>query len=90
MILNFLMFFFGVMNLLMVRSHYLMVLISLELIFIILFNLIYLYLSFFFYEFFFGLMYLVLGVCESCLGLSLLVYLVRSFNLSYVNSFTLC
>nr|YP_009987566.1 NADH dehydrogenase subunit 4L [Perkinsiella saccharicida]QBZ38039.1 NADH dehydrogenase subunit 4L [Perkinsiella saccharicida] len=90
MILNFLMFFFNFIGLIMVRSHYLMVLISLELIFIILFNLIYLYLNFFNFEYYFGLVYLILGVCESCLGLSLLVYLVRKMNLSYVNSFFLC
>nr|YP_009468962.1 NADH dehydrogenase subunit 4L [Peregrinus maidis]AVC55506.1 NADH dehydrogenase subunit 4L [Peregrinus maidis] len=90
MILNLLMFMFNLIGLILIRSHYLMVLISLELIFIVLYNLIYLYLNFFDYEYFFGLMYLILGVCESCLGLSLLVYLVRSLSLSYVSSLGLC
>nr|QBZ38208.1 NADH dehydrogenase subunit 4L [Mahmutkashgaria sulcatus] len=90
MVLNFLMFFFNLIGLVMVRKHYLMVLISLELIFIILFSLIYLYLNFFNFEYYFGLIYLILGVCESCLGLSLLVYLVRKSNMSYLNSFMMC
>nr|QWW90536.1 NADH dehydrogenase subunit 4L [Matsumuramata muiri] len=90
MILNYLMVFFNFIGLVMVRSHYLMVLISLELIFIILFNMFYFYLNFFNFEFYFGLVYLILGVCESCLGLSLLVYMVRSLSLSYVDSFILC
>nr|YP_009987553.1 NADH dehydrogenase subunit 4L [Ishiharodelphax matsuyamensis]QBZ38026.1 NADH dehydrogenase subunit 4L [Ishiharodelphax matsuyamensis] len=76
--------------LVLIRSHYLMSLISLEMIFITLFNFFYFYLNFFSYEFSLGMIYLILGVIESSLGLSLLVFLVRKINFSYVNSFNLC
>nr|QBZ38182.1 NADH dehydrogenase subunit 4L [Sogata hakonensis] len=86
----FFIFFFNLISLVLVRKHYLMVLMVLEMIFLNLFSLIYLYLNFFNYEGGFGLIYLILGVSESCMGLSLLVYLIRSVNFSYVDSFNLC
>nr|QUS62616.1 NADH dehydrogenase subunit 4L [Unkanodes sapporona] len=89
----YLFFFMMIVNLLslsLVRKHYLMSLISLEFIFITLFNMFYLYLNFFNFEFSLGLIYLILGVVESSLGLSLLVFLVRKSTYMYVNSFNLC
>nr|YP_009987527.1 NADH dehydrogenase subunit 4L [Chloriona tateyamana]QBZ37987.1 NADH dehydrogenase subunit 4L [Chloriona tateyamana] len=88
--LFFFMMVFNLLGLVFVRKHYLMTLIMLEFIFITLFNFFYLYLNSYLFEFSLGVIYLVLGVVESSLGLSLLVYLVRSADLSYVNSFNLC
>nr|QBZ38143.1 NADH dehydrogenase subunit 4L [Muirodelphax atratus] len=90
MYLFFFMMVFNLMSLSLVRKHYLMSLISLEFIFITLFNMFYLYLNFFNFEFSLGLVYLILGVVESSLGLSLLVFLVRKSTFIYVNSFSLC
>nr|YP_009629407.1 NADH dehydrogenase subunit 4L [Saccharosydne procerus]AVV32041.1 NADH dehydrogenase subunit 4L [Saccharosydne procerus] len=82
--------FFSLVTLILVRKHYLMSLISLELIFIILFIMFYFYLNFFMFEYFFGLIYLILGVCEASLGLSMLVYLVRSVGSDYLDILNLC
>nr|YP_008081174.1 NADH dehydrogenase subunit 4L [Sogatella furcifera]AGH29095.1 NADH dehydrogenase subunit 4L [Sogatella furcifera]AGH29107.1 NADH dehydrogenase subunit 4L [Sogatella furcifera]QVO59333.1 NADH dehydrogenase subunit 4L [Sogatella furcifera]UXN45379.1 NADH dehydrogenase subunit 4L [Sogatella furcifera]UXN45392.1 NADH dehydrogenase subunit 4L [Sogatella furcifera] len=90
MYLFFFMMFLNLICLVLVRKHYLMSLISLEFIFITLFGLLYFYLNFFMFEFSLGLIYLILGVIESSLGLSLLVYLVRKMNISYLSSFNLC
>lgn len=81
---------FNLIALSLVRKHYLISLIILEFIFITLFNIFYLYLNFFNFEYRLGLIYLILGVVESSLGLSLLVFLVRKTTYIYVNSFNLC
>nr|QBZ38195.1 NADH dehydrogenase subunit 4L [Stenocranus matsumurai] len=83
-------FFFNVVSLFLVRKHYLLSLISLEFIFIILFNLIFFYLNFFMYEYFYSLIFLILSVCEGAMGLSLLVYMVRKTKNLYLDSFSLC
>nr|YP_009340901.1 NADH dehydrogenase subunit 4L [Nilaparvata bakeri]AGE94104.1 NADH dehydrogenase subunit 4L [Nilaparvata bakeri] len=84
------MIIFNLISLMVVRKHYLMSLIVIEIIFITLMNLFYYYLNFFYFENSLGLVYLIMGVVDSSLGLSLLVYLVRSANLPYISSFTLC
>ena len=84
------MIIFNLITLTFVRRHYLISLISLEFIFITLFNLFYFYLNFLNFEFRLGLVYLILGVVESRLGLSLLVFLVRKSTFIYVNRFNLC
>nr|WOW98979.1 NADH dehydrogenase subunit 4L [Cixiidae sp.] len=86
----FLLFMVGLLTLFMVRKHYLMSLLSLELIFLSVFLFMTLFLSNFNYEFFFCIMFLVVGVCDGVLGLSLLVYIVRKFGSDYVDSFSLC
>lgn len=90
MYLFFFIIFLNLICLVLVRKHYLISLISLEFIFITLFGLLYFYLNFFIFEFRLGLIYLILGVIESSLGLSLLVYLVRKMNISYLRRFNLC
>nr|YP_009050007.1 NADH dehydrogenase subunit 4L [Nilaparvata muiri]AEP27300.1 NADH dehydrogenase subunit 4L [Nilaparvata muiri] len=86
----FFMIMFNLVGLLIVRKHYLMSLIVIEIIFITLMNLFYFYLNSFYFENSLGLVYLIMGVVDSSLGLSLLVYLVRSVNLPYISSFSLC
>nr|YP_009987501.1 NADH dehydrogenase subunit 4L [Bambusiphaga furca]QBZ37961.1 NADH dehydrogenase subunit 4L [Bambusiphaga furca] len=83
-------FIFSLLSIFFVRKHYLLTLINLELIFLIMFFFLFFYLNFFNFEGYFSLIFLILGVCEASLGLSLLVYLVRKFNFDYLDSFNLC
>nr|YP_010274427.1 NADH dehydrogenase subunit 4L [Pochazia confusa]UJT96871.1 NADH dehydrogenase subunit 4L [Pochazia confusa] len=88
--LSFFIFFSGVISLFLVRSHFLMSLLSLEFILLSIFFFIYTFFYFCYFDFFFGVVFLVLGVCESVLGLSLIVYLFRSSNNCYVDNLVLC
>nr|YP_010990665.1 NADH dehydrogenase subunit 4L [Paravarcia deceptrix]WOW99109.1 NADH dehydrogenase subunit 4L [Paravarcia deceptrix] len=90
MILSLFIFFSGLVSLLFVRKHFLMSLISLEFFLLSLFSFIYFYFDFFFFDYFFVIIYLVLGVCDGVLGLSLVVFLVRSGSSDYLDSLTLC
>nr|QWS05465.1 NADH dehydrogenase subunit 4L [Zecheuna tonkinensis] len=89
LLLSFFIFFSGLLSLILVRKHYLMSLLSLEFFIISIYFMIYFF-FFFFYDFYFLIIYLVLGVCEGVLGLSLLVFLVRSFSSDYVDSLVMC
>nr|WSP02043.1 NADH dehydrogenase subunit 4l [Bembidion laterale] len=60
------------------RKHLLLMLLSLEFIILSLYMLIFIYLSMYSYEFYFSLMFLIFCVCESVLGLSILVSLIRT------------
>nr|UBS94013.1 NADH dehydrogenase subunit 4L [Oliarus cf. filicicola HI01081] len=83
-------FFFGLIALFLVRKHYLMSLLSMELIFLSLFLFNMYYLSFYNFEYFYCILFLIFGVCDGSLGLTLLVYLVRKMGGDYVDSFNLC
>nr|AYR05337.1 NADH dehydrogenase subunit 4L [Coleoptera sp. ACP-2013] len=65
------------------RKHLLLMLLSLEFIVLSLYMLIFCYLSLFDFEYFFSLMFLVFSVCEGVLGLSLLVFMIRSHGNDY-------
>nr|YP_009441587.1 NADH dehydrogenase subunit 4L [Tachyta nana]AOY39262.1 NADH dehydrogenase subunit 4L [Tachyta nana] len=60
------------------RKHLLLMLLSLEFIILSLYMMIFLYLSMFNYEFYFSMMFITFCVCESVLGLSILVSLIRT------------
>nr|YP_010472506.1 NADH dehydrogenase subunit 4L [Nipponoharpalus discrepans]UVG42130.1 NADH dehydrogenase subunit 4L [Nipponoharpalus discrepans] len=81
-ILNFLvyifMFFIGLMVFSSKRKHLLLMLLSLEFIILSIYMLMFIYLSMFNYEYYFSMMFLVFCVCESVLGLSILVSLIRT------------
>nr|QBZ38078.1 NADH dehydrogenase subunit 4L [Bambusiphaga luodianensis] len=83
-------FVFSSLSIFFVRSHYLLTLICMELIFLILFFFFFFYMNFFGFEGYFGLIFLILGVCEASLGLTMLVYLVRKVSFDYLDSFNLC
>nr|YP_009171522.1 NADH dehydrogenase subunit 4L [Pseudothericles compressifrons]AJW76365.1 NADH dehydrogenase subunit 4L [Pseudothericles compressifrons] len=70
------------------RKHLLMVLLSLEYIVISLFFLVIYYLTYFDYELFFAVVFLVFSVCEGALGLSILVSMIRSYGNDFFNSFS--
>nr|WOW98966.1 NADH dehydrogenase subunit 4L [Borysthenes sp. 2 WQW-2023a] len=82
-------FFFGFLSVVLVRSHFLMVLMCMEFIFLSLTLVFFLYFNLV-GDVYFGVVFLVLGVCDGALGLSLLVYLVRSVGGDTISSFNLC
>nr|QRW36393.1 NADH dehydrogenase subunit 4L [Nebrioporus cooperi] len=72
------------------RNHLLLMLLSMEFIILSLYILLFMFLSFFDYEYYFSLMFLVFCVCESVLGLSILVSLIRTHGNDYFFSMNLC
>nr|YP_009755828.1 NADH dehydrogenase subunit 4L [Harpalus pensylvanicus]QIQ23152.1 NADH dehydrogenase subunit 4L [Harpalus pensylvanicus] len=72
------MFFIGMMVFSSKRKHLLLMLLSLEFIILSIYMLMFIYLSMFDYEYYFSMMYLTFCVCESVLGLSILVSLIRT------------
>nr|YP_010411504.1 NADH dehydrogenase subunit 4L [Pissodes yunnanensis]URP30505.1 NADH dehydrogenase subunit 4L [Pissodes yunnanensis] len=59
-------------------KHLLLMLLSLESVVLSLFLLLFMYSSQFFFEFFISMFFLSMSVCESALGLSLLVLMIRT------------
>nr|ASN65886.1 NADH dehydrogenase subunit 4L [Omus cazieri] len=72
------MFFSGMLVFCLKRKHVLLMLLSLEFIILSLYMIMFIYLSLFEYEYYFSMMYLTFCVCESVLGLSVLVSLIRT------------
>nr|YP_010693579.1 NADH dehydrogenase subunit 4L [Scolytoplatypus sinensis]WCB99770.1 NADH dehydrogenase subunit 4L [Scolytoplatypus sinensis] len=59
-------------------KHFLVMLMSMEMMVLSMYLLLFNYFYFFSYEQFFSILYLIISVCESAMGLSLLVLIVRS------------
>nr|YP_010414116.1 NADH dehydrogenase subunit 4L [Omophron limbatum]URQ84658.1 NADH dehydrogenase subunit 4L [Omophron limbatum] len=72
------MFFVGLMVFCSKRKHLLLMLLSLEFIILSLYFLMFVYLSMYSYEYYFMMLFLTFCVCESVLGLSVLVSLIRT------------
>nr|UPX88619.1 NADH dehydrogenase subunit 4L [Pterostichus melanarius] len=72
------MFFTGMLVFSSKRKHLLLMLLSLEFIILSLYMLMFIYLSMFNYEYYFSMLFLTFCVCESVLGLSILVSLIRT------------
>nr|WNX95661.1 NADH dehydrogenase subunit 4L [Chlaenius rufifemoratus bimaculatus] len=72
------MFFSGMLAFSSKRKHLLLMLLSLEFIILSLYMLMFYYLSMFNYEYYFSMLFLTFCVCESVLGLSILVSLIRT------------
>nr|URX53263.1 NADH dehydrogenase subunit 4L [Glyptotermes perparvus] len=81
-------FFCGIWVFCSNRKHLLITLLSLEFLVLILFTVLYFYLSFFNYELGFIMFFLVLSVCEGSLGLSVLVSMIRGFGNDYFQSYS--
>nr|AZZ89111.1 NADH dehydrogenase subunit 4L [Magadhaideus sp. n. SX-2018] len=90
MFVNLFIFLSGILSLVFVRSHYLLSLLSLEFMVISIFLFSINFFSFYLHDYYFSVMFLVLGVCDGVLGLSLLVYLIRSVSNDYVDLLILC
>nr|YP_010166760.1 NADH dehydrogenase subunit 4L [Rhithrodytes bimaculatus]QRV62864.1 NADH dehydrogenase subunit 4L [Rhithrodytes bimaculatus] len=84
------MFFSGLVVFSLKRKHLLLMLLSIEFIILSLYGLLFLFLSLFDYEFYFSMMFLVFCVCESVLGLSILVSLICTHGNDYFYSMNLC
>nr|QNT26852.1 NADH dehydrogenase subunit 4L [Trigonopterus tounensis] len=59
-------------------KHFLLMLLSLELVVLSLYMMMMMYFSYFLYEYFMCMFFLSMSVCEGVLGLSLLVLIIRS------------
>nr|AND95990.1 NADH deshydrogenase subunit 4L [Onthophagus cf. tragus] len=87
MFFSVMMYFSGLISFTMKRKHLLLMLLSLEFIILSLFFNLFLYLSFFDYEYFFSMIFLTMSVCEGALGLGILVSLIRTHGNDYFNTF---
>nr|YP_010166721.1 NADH dehydrogenase subunit 4L [Oreodytes davisii]QRV62825.1 NADH dehydrogenase subunit 4L [Oreodytes davisii] len=84
------MFFSGLFVFCSKRKHLLLMLLSMEFIILSLYVLLFIFLSNFDYEFYFSMIFLVFCVCESVMGLSVLVSLIRTHGNDYFFSMNLC
>nr|ANJ70544.1 NADH dehydrogenase subunit 4L [Liopterus haemorrhoidalis] len=84
------MYFTGLMVFSSKRKHLLLMLLSMEFIILSLYSLMFIYLSMYEFEYYFSMMFLVFCVCESVLGLSILVSLIRTHGNDYFFSMNLC
>nr|AWN56151.1 NADH dehydrogenase subunit 4L [Canthidium sp. DPP-2018] len=82
-------YFFGLISFTIKRKHLLLMLLSLEFIILSLYFNMFLYLSFFNFEFFWGMIFLTMSVCEGVLGLSILVNLIRTHGNDYYQTFNI-
>nr|AMW68030.1 NADH dehydrogenase subunit 4L [Drepanepteryx phalaenoides] len=87
--LSMMIFISGILVFSLNRKHLLCVLLSLELIVLSLFFMMYMYLMNFDYELFFLMFFLVFSVCEGALGLSILVSMVRTHGNDFFQSFNM-
>nr|ARH54178.1 NADH dehydrogenase subunit 4L [Chrysomela populi] len=70
------------------RKHFLLSLLSLEFMIVSLFLNLFIYLSFMSYEYFFSMIFLTMSVCESVLGLSILILMIRTHGNDYIMTFS--
>nr|ALO76330.1 NADH deshydrogenase subunit 4L [Brachynopus latus] len=89
MIFSILMYFSGLVMFCLKRKHFLLMLMSLEIIVLSLYFNILIYLSLYNYEFYCSMIFLIMSVCESVLGLSILVSLIRTHGNDYYKSFNM-
>nr|YP_009185901.1 NADH dehydrogenase subunit 4L [Olophrum piceum]ALO70801.1 NADH deshydrogenase subunit 4L [Olophrum piceum] len=82
------MFFSGLLSFCLKRKHLLLMLLSLEFIILSLYFNMFIYLSFFNYEFYFSMIFLTMSVCEGGLGLSILVSMIRTHGNDYFQTFS--
>nr|UZT26995.1 NADH dehydrogenase subunit 4L [Euwallacea similis] len=80
-------FFSGLISYILSNKHFLLMLISLELMVLAIYMLMFLYFVQFGSESFINMIYLSLSVCEGALGLTLLVVLVRTHGMDMISVF---
>nr|AML26564.1 NADH dehydrogenase subunit 4L [Staphylinidae sp. BMNH 1274698] len=83
------MYFCGLLVFSMKRKHLLLMLLSLEFIILSLYYYLFLTLSFYSFESYFCMIFLTMSVCESVLGLSILVSMLRMYGNDYFQSFNM-
>lgn len=82
-------YFAGLISFCLKRKHLLLILLRLEFVILGLYFSIFIYLSYFGFEYFFRIIFLSIRVCEGALGLSILVSLIRTHGNDYFQSFNL-
>uniref|UniRef100_A0AB39U3L6 NADH-ubiquinone oxidoreductase chain 4L n=1 Tax=Anomala xantholoma TaxID=3240852 RepID=A0AB39U3L6_9SCAR len=87
MLFSIIMYFSGLISFCIKRKHLLLMLLSLEYVILGLYFNLYLFLMYFNYEFYFGMVFLTMSVCEGALGLSLLVSMMRTHGNDYFQTF---
>nr|YP_009441821.1 NADH dehydrogenase subunit 4L [Simianus niponicus]AOY39457.1 NADH dehydrogenase subunit 4L [Simianus niponicus] len=87
MFVSIFMYFFGLIVFCMKRKHLLLMLLSLEFIILSLYFNMFIYFSFMNYEYYFSMIFLSMSVCESALGLSILVSMIRTHGNDYFQTF---
>lgn len=80
-------YFGGLFSFCVKRKHLLLMLLSLEFVVLGLYFNLFLFLAYFSFEFYFGIIFLTMGVCEGALGLSILVALIRTHGNDYFHTF---
>lgn len=80
-------YFVGLLVFCSKRKHLLLILLSLEFIILSLYFCLFIYLSLFNYEYYFGIVFLTIRVCERALGLSILVSIIRTYGNDYFQTF---
>nr|ARH54412.1 NADH dehydrogenase subunit 4L [Hippodamia undecimnotata] len=80
------MFLMGILGFTLNRKHLLTTLLSMEFVILVLFLFMYMCFLSFNYELYFVLIFFTMSVCESAMGLSLMVALIRSYGNDYFNS----
>nr|ALN11761.1 NADH dehydrogenase subunit 4L [Rhynchophorus ferrugineus] len=81
------MFLSGLLVFSLNRKHMLLMLLSLEYTIVAMFMLLFMHLSVF-EDYYFSLIYLVMSVCESALGLAILVVMIRGHGNDFIMSFS--
>nr|UYK52075.1 NADH dehydrogenase subunit 4L [Palaeocimbex sp. CSCS-Hym-MC0161] len=87
--LIYLIFFMGMLSFSMKRYYLLMILLSLEFIVMLLYFLMIMYLNFYGMELYFSMIFLTFSVCESVLGLSILILMIRFNGNDYFQTLSL-
>ncbi len=89
LIFFFFLFFRGIFSFVFSSKHLLNMLLRLEYLVLVLFLLIFFYLSYFGLDIYFSLYFLTFSVCEGVLGLSILVSIIRRHGNDYFLRFSL-
>lgn len=87
MLFSVIIYFTGLVSFCIKRKHLLLILLRLEYIILGLYFNLYLFLIYFNFEFYFGIVFLTIRVCEGALGLSLLVSIIRTHGNDYFQTF---
>nr|AXA45535.1 NADH dehydrogenase subunit 4L [Paederus fuscipes] len=87
--ISMLMYIMGLLSFCLKRKHFLLMLLSLEFIVLSLYLNMFIYLSYFNFEYYFSMIFLTMSVCEGALGLSILVSIIRTHGNDYFQSLNL-
>nr|YP_010714882.1 NADH dehydrogenase subunit 4L [Cladiscus yunnanus]WDE20696.1 NADH dehydrogenase subunit 4L [Cladiscus yunnanus] len=82
-------FILGSLSFSMKRKHLLLMLLSLEFLVLSMFLGLFFYFNMMMYEYYFSLIFISFSVCEGALGLSLLVFMIRTHGNDYFQTFNI-